>query len=75
MQFSPMDTQWATRPTPPNTEEVAYKIHQESGRLVVSVFDQQGALLRRIPAEVVLQMAHRLEQVIADRSLGLHAEV
>ncbi len=54
--------------------EIQFRIDQEADRLVVSVFDQQGALLRQIPGDVVLQMAKRLEQVLSDGSLGLHAE-
>jgi len=54
--------------------EIQFRIDQEAGRLVVSVYDEQGALLRQIPGDVVLRMAQRLEQVLSDGSLGLHAE-
>ncbi len=54
--------------------EIQFRIDKEAGRLVVSVFDEQGALLRQIPGDVVLEMAKRLKQVLSDGSLGLHAE-
>lgn len=74
MDFASLDMQHDMPSTTRGNDDVVYRIEKESGQLVVSVFDHQGALLRRIPAEVVLQMARRLERVIADRSLGLHAE-
>ncbi len=54
--------------------EIQFRIDKEAGRLVVSIFDEQGALLRQIPGDVVLEMAKRLKQVLSDGSLGLHAE-
>lgn len=54
--------------------DTIYRIDTVNDQLVVSVLDRQGALLRQIPATVVLQMARRLEQVLSDRSLGLHAQ-
>ncbi|MGB1557545.1 MAG: flagellar protein FlaG [Oceanococcaceae bacterium] len=54
--------------------ELEIRVDEDTDRLVVSIFDAQGALLRQIPAEVVLQLARRLEQVMSTRSLGLRAE-
>lgn len=54
-------------------DETTYRIEQVDDRWVVSILDGQGALLRRIPARNIVQMARRLERVMSEGRLGLDA--
>lgn len=50
-----------------------FRIDQDSERLVVSLLDQDGKVIRQVPSEVVLRIAQRIEQIQASGKLGFDA--
>jgi uncharacterized FlaG/YvyC family protein len=54
--------------------DLEFRLDEGTDRMVVSIFDNQGELVRQIPAEVVLRLAERIDQILAERSFGLNTE-
>ncbi len=48
-----------------------FRIDKDFDRLVVSLLDREGEVIRQVPAELVLKIAQRIEQIISDNKLGL----
>ena len=48
-----------------------FRIDQDSDRLVVSLLDSQGEVIRQMPSEMILRLAQRLEEIRAEGKLGL----
>ena len=58
-------------PTMPNSRagELEFRVDENTDRLVVSIYDDRGEVMRQIPAEVVLKMAEQITAVIdADKA-------
>ncbi len=47
-----------------------FRIDQDSERLVVSLLDQHGEVIRQVPSEVVLRIAQRIEQIQSSGKMG-----
>nr|MBV6631249.1 flagellar protein FlaG [Oceanococcus sp. HetDA_MAG_MS8] len=54
--------------------DLEFRLDEGTDRMVVSIFDNQGELVRQIPAEVVLRLAERIDQILTERSFGLDRE-
>ena len=48
-----------------------FRIDQDYDRLVVSLLDENGEVIRQIPSELVLRLAQRIEQIQNEGKLGL----
>ncbi len=44
--------------------ELEFKVDENTDRLVVSIYDDRGEVVRQIPAEVVLKMAEQITEVL-----------
>ncbi len=44
--------------------ELEFKVDENTDRLVVSIYDSSGEVVRQIPAEVVLKMAEQITAVL-----------
>lgn len=52
-----------------------FTIDKDSDRLVVSLLDTEGEVIRQIPAEVILKIAERLEQIMDEGNFGFDVSV
>ncbi len=50
-----------------------FRIDQDSDKLIVSLLDSDGALIRQIPSELILRLAERLEEIQEQGKFGLDA--
>lgn len=46
------------------TGELEFRVDENTDRLVVSIYDDKGDVVRQIPAEVVLKMAQQITEVL-----------
>ena len=54
--------------------DMEFRIDKDTDQLIVSIYDSEGELLRQIPADVVLELARRIDEVLARNSFGLNTE-
>lgn len=50
-----------------------FRIDQDSERLIVSLLDSDGQLIRQMPSELILRLAQRLEEIQEQGKFGLDA--
>ncbi|MGJ8670579.1 MAG: flagellar protein FlaG [Oceanococcus sp.] len=48
-----------------------FRVDQDSDRLIVSLLDADGEVIRQMPSELILRLAQRLEEIQAEGKLGL----
>lgn len=61
-----MERNLGYKPTLPNSRagELEFRVDEDTERLVVSIYDDNGEVMRQIPAESVLKMAQQITEVI-----------
>lgn len=58
------DTSFGARLPQSRTGELEFRVDENTDRLVVSIYNDQGDVVRQIPAEVVLKMAQQITEVL-----------
>ncbi len=48
-----------------------FRIDQDSERLVVSLLDSDGTLIRQMPSELILRLAQRIEEIQEQGKFGI----
>lgn len=48
-----------------------FRIDQDSERLVVSLLDSDGSLIRQMPSELILRLAQRIEEIQEQGKFGI----
>lgn len=59
----------------PEDTSLSFRIDKNTDRLVVSMMDANGEVIRQMPSELILRLAERLEQIQSDGQLGLDERV
>ena len=51
---------------------IQFRVDKDSERLVVSLLDADGEVIRQMPSELIMRLAQRIEEIQAQGQLGLH---
>lgn len=52
-----------------------FRIDREQGRIVVSILDADGEVIRQIPSDLILQLAQRIEEIQSKGFMSLDTRV